>query len=248
MIMNRQRAALVHLALSVLVIGSVLTTMLLLWYPGAWFESMGGKALVYILAGVDVTIGPLLTLVVFQPGKKSLKIDLAIIACLQVAAFLFGLHVLYEARPAYMVHIVDQFRAVTAAELDPRLLEQARHPEFRQPPATGPGIATALKPLDEQARQDLLLAAQAGVDLHLLPQYWVPYDAKLALQGASPLGLLREFAPGNAAVVDAFLMREGRSEDSLRFIPLRTRHKELAVLLDAKTGSITGIIDAKPWR
>jgi hypothetical protein len=248
MTMNRQRAALLHLAASIAIIGSVLTVMLILWYPGAWFESMGGKHLVYILAGVDITIGPLLTFVVFQAGKKTLKFDLSVIACLQVAAFCFGLHVLYEARPAYMVFVVDQFRVVTAAELDPKLRAQARHPEFQTLPNHGPLLATAVKPTDERTRQELLLAAQAGVDLHLLPQYWIPYDAKFALHSASSLKVLRDVAPANVGAVDNFLAHAGRDEDSLRYLPLRTRNKEMAALLDAGSGTFVGILDARPWR
>ena len=54
--------------------------MLAVWYPQPYFAAMGGATLILLLIGVDVVIGPLITLIVFDPKKKSLRFDLAVIA------------------------------------------------------------------------------------------------------------------------------------------------------------------------
>lgn len=246
--LNRHRAAAVHLGLSTLIVCTVLALILLQWYPGIWFASMGGRNLLFILAGVDIIVGPLLTWIVFRPGKPTLKFDLSVIAALQFAALLYGLHVLYGARPAFMVFLRDQFRTVSAAELDPVLQAQARYPEFRVTPANGPRLATAETPSDPTQRQSVIYAAAVGLDLHLLPQFWAPYDGQEALRAAQPLPELRAIAPANGPALESFLQEHGRTEGKLRFLPLRTRHKEMAALLDATNGDVIGIIDAKPWR
>jgi hypothetical protein len=248
MLLTKHRAAAIHLTISAVVVGSVLTLMLLRWYPGAWFASMGGNTLIFILASVDIIIGPLLTWLVFQPGKSTLKFDLGVIVTLQIAAFLYGLHVLYEARPAYMILLTDQFRAVTAAELDPVLLAQARYPEFRQIPANGPSVATAQTPTATSDRDIAMMAIMLGTDLHQLPQFWHPYDGNAALRVSGSMRTLREIDPANDVVLDAFLQSSDVGADQLRFIPLRTRHKEMAALIDASTGKVVGVVDAKPWR
>ena len=46
--------------------------------------------LILLMIGVDVVIGPLLTLIVFDPKKKHLKFDLVVIAALQLAALAYG--------------------------------------------------------------------------------------------------------------------------------------------------------------
>ena len=89
--LNRWKAATLHLGISAAIAATVVALMLALWYPKPYFEAMGGDTLIMILIGVDVVIGPLITLVIFDPKKKKLKFDLAVIAALmprwKVAAF-----------------------------------------------------------------------------------------------------------------------------------------------------------------
>src|SRR5512132_772047 len=100
--MNRFKAALIHLGISACIAGATLLFMLTVWYPGPFFKAVGGDGLILILLGVDVAIGPLITLVVFDTRKKSLKMDLAVVALLQLAAFSYGVWTIFEARPVYI--------------------------------------------------------------------------------------------------------------------------------------------------
>ncbi|MFD2273550.1 hypothetical protein ACFS07_27565 [Undibacterium arcticum] len=80
--------------------------------------AIGGQQIFFLLVvGIDVVLGPLLTLVVFKVGKKSLKFDLAVIALLQLGAMVYGVSTLLEARPAYVAALGDQFQVVQASEL-----------------------------------------------------------------------------------------------------------------------------------
>jgi len=56
---------------------------------------------------VDVCLGPLLTLAVFDPKKKELKRDLSIILLIQLSALFYGIYTVSVARPAYIVFAVD---------------------------------------------------------------------------------------------------------------------------------------------
>ena len=247
--MNRHRAAAIHLSLSAVLGAAVLALILLLWYPDAWFESMGGKELILLLTGVDIVLGPLLTWIIFRPGKKSLKFDLLVIASIQTAALLYGLHTVFVARPAYMVLVDNQFRAVTAIELADQPLEKLPLSEFRLIPLDGPKLAGSFLPSDKAEMEELvLMSVTQGIDLHQLPQYWKPYSGADALRVAGSLDDLRGFDPGNPAVIDTFLQKKERTANSLRYIPLRTRYKEMATLIDAESGIVIGIIDAKPWK
>lgn len=247
--MNRHQAAAIHLVLSAGIVGAALMIVLLLWYPGAWFESMGGKHLLFILAGVDIVLGPLMTLIVFRSGKKSLRFDLGVIVLFQLAAFLYGIHVIHAARPVYMVLVVDQFRAVTAIELEPELLRMARYPEFRTLPLDGPKVAGSALPSDPAKRDAVTwMSVTQGVDLHQIPEYWEPYAGEKALRVAGGMQTLREIDPANGPVIDAVIAARRLNPEQLRFVPLRTRKKEMAVLIDATSGQVVDIVDAKPWR
>ena len=88
--LNRWQASALHLALSAAIAVLVVTLMLLVWYPQQYFTAMGGDTLILILIGVDVVVGPLITLIIFDPKKKGLRFDLAVIAALQLAALAYG--------------------------------------------------------------------------------------------------------------------------------------------------------------
>ena len=100
---------------------------------------MGGATLILLLIGVDVVIGPLITLIIFDPKKKSLRFDLAVIAVLQLGALLYGCSVMFNARPVYNVFVVDRFEVVAANAIDEESREKAA-PEFRSLPLTGPKV------------------------------------------------------------------------------------------------------------
>ena len=111
--------------------------MLAVWYPQPLFEAAGGSHLLFILAGVDVVLGPTITLVIFDLKKKplrTLKFDLAVIAILQLAALLYGIHLVFQARPVYVVFVKDHFSLVTAAQIDPDEFAKVTRPEFHNLP------------------------------------------------------------------------------------------------------------------
>jgi hypothetical protein len=243
--MSRWRASGIHFLLSVAVAAAVLVFMLLVWYPRPLFEAAGGDRLIFILVVVDVTLGPLITLIIFKAGKKGLKLDLAVIATLQVAALAYGMHAVYLARPVYLVFTKDRFELVSAADLEPDDLKKAR-PEFAQLPLGRPRYIAAVSPADPDARQKLLMASLQGKDLQMHPQYYVPYEQEVAnaLARAQPVELILKRDP---EAVQPHLASTGRPRESVKFLPLRGRQADGAVLLDAKTGAPLDIVLVDPW-
>jgi hypothetical protein len=69
--------------------------MFFVWYPPPYFEVDGGWRILRILAGVDVVVGPLLTLILFKPGKPGLKFDMTCIALMQIGALVYGGTIIY---------------------------------------------------------------------------------------------------------------------------------------------------------
>src|SRR4051812_10875535 len=106
--MNRWKAGLTHFGISLTVAGLVYVAVRYLWYPGALFEIAGGLELLLLIISVDVTLGPLVTLIVFKPGKWGLKFDLAVIGILQSAALVYGLYTIAESRPVYVTFVKDR--------------------------------------------------------------------------------------------------------------------------------------------
>jgi len=243
--MSRWKASAIHFLLSFAVATAVLAFMLTVWYPRPLFEAAGGDRLVFILVAVDVTLGPLITLIIFKAGKKGLKFDLAVIASLQLAALVYGMHAVYLARPVYLVFTKDRFDLVSAADLDPQDLEKVTRREFAQLPLGRPRYIAAVSPTDPDARQKLLMESLQGKDLQMHPQYYVPYAEEVpnALKRAQPLELILKRDP---EAVQRTLASIGRSPESVTFLPLRGRQADGAVLLDAKTGAPLDIVLVDP--
>jgi hypothetical protein len=244
--MSRWRASGIHVLLSAAIAAAVVALMLSVWYPGPLFKAAGGSHLIFILVGVDVTLGPLITLIIFKSGKPGLKFDLAVIALLQLSALAYGMHTVYLARPVYLVFTKDRFELVSARDLDAEDLAKTKRSEFDHLPLGRPRYIAAVAPEDRDARQKLLMASLQGKDLQMHPQYYVPYEQQIpnALARAQPLAPLLKRDPER---VQRGLQSAGRSQEAVKFLPLRGKDADGAVLLDAKTGAPLEIVLVDPW-
>ncbi len=244
---SRYRAATTHLIVSAIIAAAVLSVMLFLWYPSPLFVAMGGKELILLIVGIDVCIGPLITLVIFNPKKKLLVFDLVVIACLQLAALGYGIHAMQAGRPVYIVFVENRFVVVSAAEIDMESLAQAK-PEFRKLPLTGPKFVAADMPTDSKEANDILFAGIGGMGLQNLPKFYSTYDehAKQVLASARTLDSLKNLTKDNKAKLQSAIEKSGMHREELRFLPVLTKRASYIALLDAKTGRVVGILDVNP--
>lgn len=247
--MNRYKAALIHLGISAAIGTATLLFMLTVWYPGPFFTAVGGTGLVVILLCVDITIGPLITLVIFNTAKKSLKFDLAVVALLQLSAFLYGVSVIFEARPAYVAFNVDRFDLVRAVEIDPDDLKSARLPQFKSLPVLHPQVIAIDRAKTSEEKLKAIDLALQGKDLPLRPEYYIPYDTQRdqAKQKAMPIKRLKELNPAATAEIDKDVRATGKKEDQIGFLPLKARNKDLAVIIDKATGDVIDYWVYRPW-
>lgn len=112
---NRWQAFLVHLGISAAIFVALLSIIVYIWYPGV-FINMGGWQGIQIVAAVDLVLGPLLTLIVFNPQKKSLKMDLSIIAAIQVGCLGYGVWIVEQQRPLAQILLDDTLYVVAKAD------------------------------------------------------------------------------------------------------------------------------------
>ena len=132
--MSRWQASAIHLAISSVIFLILLAIILYVWYPGLLFQIDGGWDGLQIVIGVDLVLGPLLTLIVFKAGKPSLKFDLSCIAFLQAICLAGGVYIVHAERPIVLVLAWDTIYALAADELqdfdrDPAVLDQFAGPD-----------------------------------------------------------------------------------------------------------------------
>jgi hypothetical protein len=234
-------AAAKHLAISIAVALLAAALVFGLWYPYPYRAISGGRELFTLLISVDVVVGPLLTLFVFNPRKprRELWRDLGVIFALQLAALAYGLNSVHQARPAFLAFEGNRFRAISAAELDPAELHEAPG-DLGALSHTGPrliGVRLA-KPGDA----DYLKSVQQSLEgFHpaLRPSRWVLFEQqrKEAASEAKPLAVLRNGKPDHSADIDAAIKEAALPIERLSYIPLQSRtHSDWVVIVDKATG------------
>lgn len=242
----RGKAALVHLLLSVLVVGFVLFLMLFVWYPKGFFDLLGGGDLVFIIAGVDVCLGPLLTFAVFNQAKKSLKLDLAVIGLLQITALLYGANVMFQSRPVFNVFEENVFKVTLASDFkDDTQLQKASKDKWKTLSWTGPEIVAAVAPTDKKLEQEIMQAAAAGLDWNVFPQLYVEYAEQrdVVLRNAKPLDELKKLSADNALTIENFQRKN--PEKNYVYLPIVSGYVAMAAVLDAQNAEFIRILNVQ---
>jgi hypothetical protein len=245
---HRARASSLHFLISLAIATAAFLVIYFVWFPGVLFEGAGGLALLTLIFGVDVTLGPLLTFVVFVPGKKSLVFDLAVIATLQLGALTYGVKTMFDIRPVYIVFVQDRFELARANDISAEELARVRGTPLERLPLDGPRLMGARLPTDPDEQFSISQAALAGgPDLYGYPRYYRPYPEvrDAVLKASAPMAELRRLNP--PAAVDAALARIGRPEAELRFVPMRSGNTDLTALVEAKSGDFVGLTALRPW-
>ena len=236
----------IHLGVSAALVAALGGVAFVLWYPPPYFEFDGGLNVMRLLLLVDVVLGPLLTLVVYQRGKKGLKRDLGVIAALQIAAFIYGAHLMIEYRPAFIVYADKNFFSVPWPDLAPFTKDTARLEQLRS--GKGPAIVVLELPPDPELRQRLRLAvAGGGPRITVLGDYYQPLTPERwramvgdAVNIEAQARAQPEIAPDLERFRARFLADGARGLDSLAFYPAVLRYGVVMFALDRQSGSLFG--------
>lgn len=229
------KAFVIHLGLSTLVAALAASVVLGLWFPYPYRELAGGQHLLWVLVGVDVVCGPLLTAILFNPQKstRELRIDLTLVACIQLGALAYGLHSSAQARPVVLAFEVDRFVAVTAADLYQKPSEQASHDLSWR----GPKLVGTRAPRDQAEALASLDLSLRGVEPSSRPDWWQAYETSLSevKDRMRPISALRSQKSSNdQAILDNAVQKTGQRTDQIFYVPLVSRKSldEWIVLLD----------------
>jgi hypothetical protein len=237
--MTRYKAATLHF-IACLAVAFVLSALCwLVWYPAPMLMTLGGHEIFLLVVGIDVVVGPLLTLVVFNVEKKSLKFDLAVILILQIAAFVYGTSALLEARPAYVAALGDSFQVVQANEVTDENLAKAN----TTLPWWGPQWVGTKEVVDPEWQSGVQAVQSVGGDKGHFPQLHIPYESmkERVLAKALPVSELKKINPGKENEIDQWLRSRGYDEQTAKFQPIKITASRLAVLVDANTAKVIGI-------
>jgi hypothetical protein len=235
------RAGFIHLLSSLLVAAFVAMLVFGLWYPHPYREIVGGIELFLLVMAVDIVCGPLLTAVLYNPAKsaRQLFFDLGLVVLIQVAALVYGMYTVVQARPIYLVFEVDRFRAVTAADVAVEDWASAQAP-WNKAPWGKPRLIATRKSSSVDEQLEAIVLALKGKDLSLRPQFWKEWDAEtpgLVLQRAKTLTALRKkLDVSQQTMLDAAIARTGLPAERLLSLPVTSfKNTDWIALIDSQT-------------
>ena len=238
---DRLTASGIHLGISLVVAALAALLVFGIWYPYPYREISGGRELFLLVITVDVILGPLITLAVFNRKKprSELRRDLAIVALLQLGALGYGLWTVYVARPVHMVFEIDRFRVVHAIDVPEELLAKTPS-DIEALPITGPTLLSVRPFKNSTENMEATMAALQGISLSSRPDLWQSYaHAKLdVLKVAKPVTTLQGRFPNRANDIEPILSKAGRTAQNTVFVPMVGRKSFWTVFLDPQTADI----------
>ena len=240
----RLHAFAIHFAISALITLAVIGLVFFIWYPAPLHTAVGVTQIFLILLAVDVVLGPLLTLLVYKVGKKTLVIDLTVIALLQLSALGYGLWTVAEGRPAWLVFSVDRFELVRINDIDERKLDEAAA-EYSKPSWFGPKWAAGLSPINLEEKNELMFEAVAGgPDVAQRPNLYQPLSSQseAVRQKALPISELNKF--NSAEHAHQLLVRYPTASG---WLPLSANAQDMVVLVNKDTAEVISIVNLRPW-
>ena len=246
---GRVSAAVTHLLISLAIAAVVVSVFWWVWYPKGLTLVAGASELLLLIVGVDVVLGPLLTLILFVPGKKGLYIDISMIALLQTAALVYGVHVMLQTRPVFLVAMSDKLQLVSANDLDVGELAKASRPEYARLSWSGPVLVGSRDPTDPEKFMELTASVfSGGPEIDRRPEYYVAYEevARTLLPRARRLSSFVDSKLPAAHTATQWAARRGLSSADIAVVPIAGRSGTFAMLVDADTGALLYVFDFHP--
>ncbi|MFV2059796.1 MAG: hypothetical protein ACC653_03875 [Gammaproteobacteria bacterium] len=244
---DKIHAFLIHLGISLVIFSVLLYFILVEWYPQPLFNTDGGWQGIRLIAFVDIVLGPVLTLVVFKKGKPRLKLDLGIIAAIQISALISGVFVVYGEHPVAVVLLQNRLTPITAnqfSEAGIDLKSLYRYSDLRPP------IIFARVPQDETELAKLTLKISGeGRSLRLAEELYEKLTDKNKKELKKQTLAVAKYVESDEAkstVFNDFLNKDKYKNHSLIYFPLYSRYEYGIAVLDSDTFEILDILHILP--
>lgn len=234
-----------HLSISCLIALVVIGVVFFIWYPSPLATAVGVTHIFLMMLTIDVIVGPLLGLLVYKEGKKTLKFDLGVIIVLQISALGYGLYSIEQGRPAWLVFYADRFELIRKNDLLLENIDQAKQ-QFQQVSWAKPKfVAIETITNTQQHQDDIFTEVMGGVSLAQKPERYMDFSKATTQlkQRAKSLDMLKQY--NDVKQVDRILSTYPQATG---FVPLKANAVDMVVLINKEKGEVVKIVDLRPWK
>ncbi|MCW8933359.1 MAG: hypothetical protein OQK98_01425 [Gammaproteobacteria bacterium] len=243
----RLKAFGLHLLASMCVISVFLAFVFLIWYPEPYYKIYGVWGAIKIVVGVDLIIGPLLVLIVFNESKKASELgrDLFIIVFFQLSAFIWGVHITHAVRPSFSVFHEGTFYLFSKQDVDVARMDNKKLvPAFWQP-----ATKVYVKPPKDKEEYNHIYAhlidADKRPDVMYLTERYLPLieiEKKVIDSALNIKSALKQ--PEKENLINAFLMGKEKELSECLFYSVKGANTHVTMVVDKLSGETIGYIEA----
>jgi len=245
----RLKAFGLHLSGSICVLAVLLAVLYLGWYRWPGWYLAGALKIGLMMVGVDVVLGPLMTLLIANPGKprRELARDIGVIVLVQLLAAGYGITTLWNGRPLYYTYSEGVLEMVQAQDLNPEqvALGQKLNPGLAPHWYSLPRWIYAPLPKDKAVAQKIVTAAIGGeADVIDIPRYYRPWAEGLdeLRKNLRPVRDTKELFGRDKEVAAERMRRLGFAPDQSVALPMIGKGKPLLAVVDPATAQIRTLI------
>ncbi len=236
---DKFKATSVHLLIS-FILAIICYLLIKQMYPSPLLTATGVLSIFMMMMAIDLVVGPLLTFIVYKVPKKTLKMDLTVIAILQASALCYGMYSMYQGRPAWVTYVIDRFELVRANEM-------VENPDYSiKPKPLGVSYHYAEFTVTPENRFEMFMQESYGAGPQNRPDFYRPLNqaTPLLLKKSKPLTELNEYNDDNKvkSVLKSY-------PNATAYLPLKASSVDMTVLVNTKNNDvkIVEIVDLRPW-
>lgn len=244
--MLRQRfyAFLWHCLFSILLLAIALYLVFMVWYPSPLAQAVGVGNMYVLMLIIDLILGPILTFIVYKLDKKRMLFDMVVIVLVQLIAYVGGLFVLHQGKPAWLVFVKDDIELVSPINIQERFRQDLKD-QFKVPFYSQPMWITADYGSDSKKRQQLIDDEMfEGISIVGRPETYQKLETKSEeiLTQLKPITELHKFNT-DVAIDEQLALLTIKPKG---WLPVKSPELDMVALFD-KNGKPIKIVNLRPW-
>ncbi|MCU7835946.1 MAG: hypothetical protein KZQ83_11940 [gamma proteobacterium symbiont of Taylorina sp.] len=241
--MIKLKAFLIHFSGSAIILGAFLSIVFFFWYPSPYFELEGVSSLITLLILSVLIAGPLLTGVVYQPGKKGMLFDIIVIIIVQIIFLGYGMHTIYNERPQYIVFNEGWFYVVQASAIDQNKLQnEVLNNSF----FASPKLVFNLVPSDPKEKLTIVKAMfSGGKEMHHHAEFYRSYNhyiSEITTTKQQTLSKIKKKYPSTLKTINKLEIKENINHQQFIYFQIEGKKEKGIMVLNKRSALPLGVI------
>lgn len=234
----------IHLLLSLFIIFLVFIFIFIFWYPSPLAEAVGVKNIMFIVICIDIIVGPILALIIYNEFKKRLKMELMVIFIIQIFALIWGVVTIFQGRPIWIAYNVDRFELVCNNEI---IVNNQLNilPQFKSNPIFSQKFVGVELAKDPQIRsEEMFQEVFSGISIAQKPEHYVDI-MKVKNQIKDRAINLKQLKNFNDQKQLSLILSKYPQANA--YLPLKARKLDMTILINSGRGEVIAIVNLRPW-